>query len=40
LLTEDRLDRDDLPCPSTAGTEARGVYLLRIGRDGSVESLP
>lgn len=40
LLTEDRLDRDDPPCPSTAGSDTRGVYLLRIGRDGSAESLP
>lgn len=40
LLTEDRLDRDDLPCPSLAGSESRGVYLLRIDPDGSAESLP
>jgi hypothetical protein len=40
LLTDDKLDRDDPPCPSTAGKEIKGVYLLRIGPDGSAESLP
>jgi len=39
VLTDNALDRDDPPSPFTRqGDET--VYLLRIGADGSVESLP
>jgi hypothetical protein len=40
LLTDDALDREDEPCPSSPGKNVVPKYLLRISADGSVESLP